>query len=1163
MQGKHLYLRHINAHGSEGTWTAAITADILSSTDVATFIEPHCNIDEAFANACLVGESHNGVLRVYHPKKQVTVITRSYCEADRITNNYRRYPYSVSHILTGPDAVRYSEEFGNAFSEQMFETYDALVNRLQVSRTDRITLGNVPDFFAGKHSQPDSGIFLKLGFTCDSFVQMMEGIYAAIDQKSCAAVILPRAARQAWMKFGDPSAEQLIHSILCLLPPWLRMRFGFASHWNSVINNEMLKYVHFVCVHDDRAELIKEMNSFTSVTVDLDTGEYQKKISVRASEYFSYLWEHLGNQQAVDAIWRFGQQNYDKLLNKNPADAGRMECIFLLYLSSKVPEDAALKRRAFLRAASAFAGAGSIVPAAENFIAEYLDEYVQIEGILSDSDMEQAVMRLTKEDTTKTKHQRTEYQLLINTIAEGRAQKDSIEVLSKEINKPKRNAEQVFVDFLQEQMESLQQGLVEGNALLVHQLYRTVLSDKAHHETLHDLILQVLEKWIQVIETTKCYEKIKILFPLIQQYLHQNEIRPKLDESIYRCMFEAEQQNDEQLVRSTSEFLHEEEKRLSKAQNTEVNQRRLAAYATGFMRIFPLANLPEEKALGYYHRMYRLMCTSGCPIREQTDAYYQQELRAAMSIDMTFLQRFIQCQTDEIKSICQNPSIWPSENLKSAFSIIERCNLQIIDNYCPSYDRLNIIARVFRDDRPHYRTLIRQYCLRMQPKERQKLFCDYLDDTDRKHLYVQCVLFGNNEIAEELSSMDVVQEKRSVRNLFFSYPEIQSDEVRSIATQCFEDWYEAALEEEYNNCSLVLDKNGIPMRLQFLIDERRSLFQMDTKMCNGLWKAAVSRFSRFAEDKLKVINPAFSTALSKNELEEIFELAPQAKGIPLISAINRINRIDPYCDGIERWIRNLETICQNAAMDSPADRAISQNRIRWKADQLRSKNRADEARKLEIFLTLIRLDAQRKASDESISDGFDAQWNPNVDEQWFSLEEYAKDSDYCDLDDEIKVSNLLALLALFNYANSMYRNVICHPIFDELYQLAKTKPQTFDTSMARQAFKRISNPEYQSEKKKLEKYLAPKGISLSVEYNEEDTWSHVLWSVLGAGISVVFSAAVGVVLFLLFTKAGPFVGTIAALLSIAWIVVSVLRSFSPKRTGDNNRRKKNEELADE
>ena len=51
MIGQHIYVRSKNAQNVAGTWTAAMTQNIVDNNIVKNIIEPRCNIDEKFANS--------------------------------------------------------------------------------------------------------------------------------------------------------------------------------------------------------------------------------------------------------------------------------------------------------------------------------------------------------------------------------------------------------------------------------------------------------------------------------------------------------------------------------------------------------------------------------------------------------------------------------------------------------------------------------------------------------------------------------------------------------------------------------------------------------------------------------------------------------------------------------------------------------------------------------------------------------------------------------------------------------------------------------------------------------------------------------------------------------------------------------------------------------
>ena len=171
MVGKHIFVRCRNEQNNAGTWTAAVTENIVDKDIIRNYIEPRCNMDETFAQNTLMSCPTNNVLRIYYVNGTTLVITRTYWVTDRITETQgRKGAYSVSYILTGEDVAKFCADYSGAFDTSCFENYDALVARTADNPYNRITIGEKENIFSHKQLESDASILKACGFTKTSFI---------------------------------------------------------------------------------------------------------------------------------------------------------------------------------------------------------------------------------------------------------------------------------------------------------------------------------------------------------------------------------------------------------------------------------------------------------------------------------------------------------------------------------------------------------------------------------------------------------------------------------------------------------------------------------------------------------------------------------------------------------------------------------------------------------------------------------------------------------------------------------------------------------------------------------------------------------------------------------------------------------------------------------
>lgn len=1033
MQGKHLFLRCKDAQNNAGTWTAAMTAGILTQNEVRDLIEPRCNVNESFAQACMSNNNANSILRIYHPKQDLTVITRTTWTTDRLTEAFgRKGAYSVSCVLTDSDSEHFGEQFEGAFDPAFFESYDSLLERAHANG-GKVTIGLARDIFSYPKSRCASGVFKKIGLTAETFSYIMEGVYAAIHQNSHFVVIIPRLFQAAWEQEGDNTAEQLARAIMECLPPHTRNLFGFASHWGSNLDDRMIDGMHLVFVQNSLSEAFNKIRTNSVGVVDIESGKQFGLDHAEAPSYFRFLWEQISNYDQIERFWAYGEENYAKLLHNMPDSATAMECVYLLSrYESQQEYSQDLERSVFLSAAKLFAGAGTAVPYIEKFFHKIMVKMLEQPKL--DSDSEQAVLAIMTNDRRPTSHQTDEYRLLIRQILSGNAKSESLEALSAEMLRESRNADVPLVQALGEICPT--ENWIEKEQLfeLLLALLKQISPERNAHEELHVAILDIVEQTVDIVVHDRDYVDPETLYSLIDCYLKYDASRQKLTQICYEILFADEQNCKGTQKNSTREILKNEERRLYDPKIIQSDSLRVETFANCFFEKSPFIKcVGPIDAEALYPRMYRLMCADNDRIRKQATEHYQDELTAVGQFrDSNYLSRtFFPCQLNAMKEIANAKSLWSQETLRKAVLQIERCNLSVIRGYYPQVGgaRFNFILQVLKDHRT-LPILLYLYLRNMNLSEQRAFYETYGSEVRVVDIYAQVIIRGDDRIASVIRQYLPEDGSAIVRSLVSA--DIPSDSDRQKAISVFAQWYYSDIKSRMNalqrdgqsNVAILMQLGKELGLLQSCQNERREQPLLDVAM-SELINVIKERAQRMDGSEF-----AFQPNDTLEAAEKICKSIPKESALGLLQGLALIRSVDECHDykqlAAREQLKPFVAVTHKLGnlyrkyYRQPGDQVIMA-RLQWWA------NRNKQHGETKLFRTDALVYTALRNRDPS-----------------FMMAEYCQiDYDYPGLPVEQKAITILDHLCAAAYNNSLLFQHIVGPLEKEFDSLGSEDPTVF------------------------------------------------------------------------------------------------------------------------
>ena len=799
MIGQHIYTRSLNEQNNAGTWMT-VSDGIVDKGTVKNTIEPRCNIDAAFAQTAL-SNALNNVLRLYHIDESVTVITRTYWVTSRLTDDARKGAYSIGYIITDKDMISFNNDFAGAFDVNCFESYDSIVERCTDGKT---SVNENLSIFSHAAREFDASVFAKVGFTKDSFVKLMNGIYFALENKKKIAVLLPEKIRTDWEVNGDNTVEELSMQIMSLLPDFTRFNFGVTTHWNCQVKDPMVGDTHLVFVHPKSEEELPYFKRENIMLLDLD-GKYTTDIPSVADSYFGFLWDNLSKYNLITEFWTEIKDKYRKLLKGRPYSASVMECTYLMRCVNDAKfSDKNAVFRAFMLAAAEFAGAGTRVPDAEAFIYQALLTL----GFGKDKierNVEGVICNLMSCDPDVTKHQVQEYQILLKQCELGIANDETVAALCDEIMKDGRNAEDYFKSYLLENIDIDAKKITSQMTRFVSGLFMNLVGDSSSIDFVRTLI-DVMQAWCKTLTKAKNVELQIPFAEAFAAYLEGKGDDTNIRTICYDFLFDFEQKSDGENRTKCTDVLFKEEKRIYKNKNDGFGvDTSFLRYAQSFLgNLYAITDVKRDVATESYLRMFRLAYRGIPEIVQASVDCYKKAIADAEKAGLSdkVLPVLLKCHLDALDQIDCSSEIWNEEDAGKVAALFELTNLENIAQYRPSGDRITILLNWFSKNDVNALRVCKHYLEKLQFGEKQIIYREIAGHNLIDNLFVHALFsdcsddlkneIENNFKVDHFQKTSIILTSSLLADSFYNSDEF-SDVVHG--------WYSRSLDKEFSQVS--------------------------------------------------------------------------------------------------------------------------------------------------------------------------------------------------------------------------------------------------------------------------------------------------------------------------------------------------------------------------
>lgn len=803
MQGQHIFARCWNEQGNAGTWTAAVTDNIVSKDTIRNIIEPRCNIDESLAQKALVKHSGNSVLRVYHLQDKTVVVSRTFWEADKITDSSSRGrmgAYTFSHILSGEDSLQFCRDFAGAFDSNCFETYDSLVNRTGAAQKKPITIDTDYSLFRHGEMPAKASLFEEIGLKKNSFIQLMSGIYFAIENKKQFAVVLPKNVRNAWEDSGDDQMEQAIYSLMGLLPDFTRENFNFVAHWNENLTNQMVNDMHLIFVHADEQETVTGLQREGFPVFDIESGNIFGEVPMAANDYFAFLWENRENRQTIEEFWSYAKSGFAKLLKMIPNSAAAIQCIYLIkrtvdseYRNTKIGV------KAFELASELFAGAGKRIPAAEQFIHDAITR-LDIGVDTLDPSIEKSLSRIIQRDKEPNAHQEQEYNILLSACAKGEVSSETVDILCDELLKEGRGAEPYYARFLSVHENDSILNSAQSMTSLVIGIFCRLFCTPDHVNRSAEIqlsIFSIMKKWLQELSTGD-YPVLDLIIDSVAAYFAAGGNDASMVAAGYAFLFKAEINASEKNSKRCAEIIFKEEKKIYHGRSPLNNgEKALHAFFEAFSSCFQECDKRNKwVAEDFYGRLYRLLFLEDEYVSDGAKNLYQEKIEESIStpLQMYALQRSELPVLEDVKNA---PAIWSIKKVADDVVKIEKINLSF-ENYQLNRERIASLIPLFDCCRLECLEVILEYVKRLPSDERYQLYSQIKKNKQINNLF--CFAFFFDDFAaylKEITSFAELTFGETLNTLLGSQVEGVSLETDESVLK-FTNWYMLKADEKLN-----------------------------------------------------------------------------------------------------------------------------------------------------------------------------------------------------------------------------------------------------------------------------------------------------------------------------------------------------------------------------
>ena len=495
-------MRFNSAQGLAGSWTAAVTKDILDINTLGLGLLPRCNMDESFATNLMVQQPDNSVLRIFRVDSQVLAVSRTYWVTDILTETQgRKAAYTVTHLFRGEDMVRFVKSYyWNAFDPSFFEPYPSAARRIAEVGVRRFEVDDSFDLLSRPAPLPHFEDLEEAGVTRNHFLAMMQAVFSG--QK--LAVILPLSQQKDWVNNGIDHGSELAQALLALFPYWMRLLLGVATAWSCRLGNEMTAGLDIAFAYHEPREHTKELvldmgklRDANCAVVDLNADCAAPALQ---SRYLDFLWESRNDPSAREAFWRYCEDEL-KLLDapkglRTPLPA--MELAFHLYENVTGRRNIGTEESVQYYSLCTTHLQGIQSEEIERFLTVFTEQFRDLPAPLPD----QLVKSLREQISAAwqpSSRQVSEYRLLLREILSGGDSEENIDVMGNELKKSDRNAASLFADLLRENLRSddFPGGNPVGLTNWIFGLYAQYLEDPAVQDSLRGVISDLVLSWVR------------------------------------------------------------------------------------------------------------------------------------------------------------------------------------------------------------------------------------------------------------------------------------------------------------------------------------------------------------------------------------------------------------------------------------------------------------------------------------------------------------------------------------------------------------------------------------------------------------------------------------------------------------------------------------------
>lgn len=1113
MVGQHMFMRCWDERGSAGTWTAAVSTDLLERTVIREQLEPCCNLEEVFAQQNMLACSTNNILRIHSLPNGAVVVSRTYWESDRITGSSgRKGAYTVSFVLTDGDVDAYCGDFAGAFDESCFESYASVVERMEAEGTRRVTLDPRYDIFRHKDIKAEFSVFQEAGFDEISFVQLMEGLYAAMERSGKLAVVLPTRVHKAWQETGDDLTERLMMAVMALLPPKTRRKVGMVSHWGCAMREDMLRDMHLVFVHPANEEELRELHTKGVSVLALGADMGAKNIPDAAQNYFSYLWKTIHEPECREAVWRFSEEECGDVIERMPGKASAVESVFLLKkMGEEQYADSELCKAAYVAASGIFAGAGNRFPSVDEALCRCLEEG-SMEAAQCDAALVRAMLRFVAHDPTATKHQRLEYDHLFRLIDEGKASLELLDTLPHELEKKTRGAEEYFADYFLRREDCGAKDITSAMMRFVADVFSvTNKLDEKRVEDVLGMSLSAMNRWAYHLEAEGQWDALMPIIDIYAGYLEKKQTDDGALRLCYTLLFRGNLSGSGEVKEQCEQKLIKEERRLYKMPelSTEQGTERLALFCQTMIDVISESGAAHSRVgENDYKRLYRLLGYG----RRECDGLMELYSRLAdgqhkAEGNLSESSAVLVCQREAVRDMRGAGAIWSEENIQKSTVAIEEILLNTDLQYCPSAQRLAFLLDAFGTwDWPVF-SLFLQYFRRTSESARSEIYRTLEEKGCINKLYVYTAL--DPEAAQyeaEIEAYVPSGESERLQMLLETKILDDNDERKESFKKAFSLRYEKLLDKRLEG------RDELLQRLSAFQTEYAALEKIRSDPNEFLAEAMSTLGRTVRKDLLKVRGEQVVEMPKKAvaAMQRLISMQESPEGIEIAPLVRVIGELDSMDEG--RVTYQLDAFCTTRECEAQRDYVIA--RLNYYIRHYQSmEDGMDVAWKYELFRALLFDKGRSFVTNISMGE---------------------MELTYSQMSARAKVELMLDMMESLDYRRSNCQRRVFRNALDEIWRVAGKKKEILSSAEVKE---RLAQLQYLSAD---DNRVIRRIFGSAFEKREEPTFDFITVILCVLGTLIASSAFIGTLFLLYFFNQ---FGTMVAILCGGILVVLLLFVF--------------------